>query len=117
MTRTKLRIVAALAAGMAGVFLAEASTWGDEKAPPKAREVTVAQAVEEMEWTPRAINNRKRTIDISDFPTPPKQGVAAAVKIISTKEGLAVTGFVFGNLGVDPEAAITLDGKPAKWED
>jgi hypothetical protein len=93
----------------------------DKKAPPGPREVTAAQALEAVEWTLSTVN-RKNTIDVTDSSmTPPgadgKRAGPTTMRLIMTKDGTTTTGFHVSNLPVSPQAKITLDGKPARWDD
>jgi hypothetical protein len=116
MTTLKLSVLATLA-----LTVLPARGADDKKAPPAPREVTAAQALEAVEWTLSTVN-RKNTIDVTDCSmTPPgadgKRAGPTTMRLIMTKDGTTTTGFHVGNLPVSPQAKITLDGKPAKWDD
>src|SRR5262245_13035588 len=111
-----VRVLATDLVTLLGVALLTGAAAGDEG---KAKELTVAKALEAMEWALTDVDARKGTVSIYDAPLMPEvEAAKAPPRVIARREGsLFLTGLGGAGLPLASDATITVDGKPAKVED
>ncbi len=85
----------------------------------KAKELTIAKALEATEWTLTGVDQRKRTVSIYDTFVPPDLLKAPGVppRMMTKEKEHFQTGLGVAGLPVAADATVTVDGKAAKLED